>query len=779
MKVSNNRLYWIINFFIFFLIIYFCSTSIYAEEETPLEEINNYEIIEVLDDETNISADSNEEIILNNEDESHGNDSLIESGWKTDENGNLLFLDENGVPIQGWFQTDGFSYYANESGIIQKYQWVDGHFLDENGRMVTNSTYNVNEKLYYFDANGNVKKGWILTNEGWYYANSDGSLYKGWLKLDAWYYFNDNGLMAQNAKLIINGSTYLFDENGRMKTGWVQRSEGWYYVNGSGAMTTGWIKTNAWYYLDGKNEENPGLMACDEKKEIDSKTYFFNNSGAMLTGWVKRPEGWYYTNGSGAMTTGWIKTNAWYYLDGKNEENPGLMACDEKKEIDSKTYFFNNSGAMLTGWVKRPEGWYYTNGSGAMITGWVKTNAWYYLDGKNEENRGLMVCDEKKEIDSKSYFFDESGAMLTGWIQSNDLTYYALSNGSLAKNWNTISNKKYYFDEDNTLFKGETIALNEKEYYFNEDHSLKTGWIISNNEKYYLDDNGLKTSGWKKINGYWYYMDPVTFYMVHDGFHEVDSQKYYFNSNGIMHTNWLKLLTDWYFFGSDGAMKTGTATYGSDAYYLYKLNDENGGSEGVMAYSCVIKNFKTELYLGSSGAVYKTVVNGVPYYSQKDPKWANTYIGSYTMQQSGCVPTTATMIINYYLDTDYLPTEIAQLLYENGYMNPDRNSIGSSGQSWRCISNNYGLNFINNLSYNSLLAQIKSGKMIATAVGAGTFTIPGYTHEILMFGYDNGYVTIYDPYNTSKCGKYLFDDIWNQRSTHPYDKIDGGPFFSI
>ena len=106
MKVSNNRLYWIINFFIFFLIIYFCSTSIYAEEETPLEEINNYEIIEVLDDETNISTDSNEEIILNNEDESHGNDSLIESGWKIDENGNLLFLDENGVPIQGWFQTD-------------------------------------------------------------------------------------------------------------------------------------------------------------------------------------------------------------------------------------------------------------------------------------------------------------------------------------------------------------------------------------------------------------------------------------------------------------------------------------------------------------------------------------------------------------------------------------------------------------------------------------------------------------------------------------------------
>lgn len=65
---------------------------------------------------------------------------------------------------------------------------------------------------------------------------------------------------------------------GSPSTGWVKKSNDWYYYN-YGYKSTGWIKSDGlWYYLS-------------------------PNSGKMQTGWIQDNGAWYYLNNSGEMVT--------------------------------------------------------------------------------------------------------------------------------------------------------------------------------------------------------------------------------------------------------------------------------------------------------------------------------------------------------------------------------------------------------------------------------------------------------------------------------------------
>ena len=181
----------------------------------------------------------------------------------------------------------------------------------------------------------------------------------------------------------------------------------------------------------------------------------------------------------------------------------------------------------------------------------------------------------------------------------------------------------------------------------------------------------------------------------------------------------------------------------------------------------------------ANGNIISTSLNGVPYFNQRDPRWLYTYIGGYSFGSSGCVPTTATMIINFFKGTNYLPTDIGNLLYQLGYFNGS--ALGTSSDCWSFVSSHYGLGYRNNLGYDGIIQALKDGMMVAGAVGYGTWC-PwwGTTHEILMFGIDEqGYTTVYDPYELSRCGRYHVSEVFNQRSTDPFDNLNGGPFFAL
>ncbi len=135
--------------------------------------------------------------------------------------------------------------------------------------------------------------------------------------------------------------------------GWEQNRNGeWvYYQNGRRA--TGWI-------------------------EVEGISYYLEDDGVMVTGWQYMDGAWYYFYTWGGMAEGWAKIDGyWYYLDPET----GEMATGWKYVNGDWYYLYPAWGGMAEGWMKVGGVWYNTDPvSGVMQTGWELVNGkWYYF----------------------------------------------------------------------------------------------------------------------------------------------------------------------------------------------------------------------------------------------------------------------------------------------------------------------------------------------------------------------------------------------------------------
>lgn len=628
-----------------------------------------------------------------------------------------MYTKEDGSFAIGWQEIDQEMYYFNESGILQCDQWIDNHYVGLDGKMAKNQW--INDR--YVDSNGLWQQNCWVNNGKWLYRYGDGTY-------------------AQNKFEVINGSTYYFDADGYMVTGWSTIESNWYYFNASGCMIT-----NAWvgnYYLG-----SDGVMARNT--------------------WIDNV----YVDASGKWVPNrWISNGRWWYRYGD-----GSYPCSKFDVINGSTYYFDDSGYMVTGWKSIESNWYYFNASGCMVT-----NTWvgdYYLDFDGKMAISQWINDRYVGQDgawdkSKELYVMEQDSLGTRFVNQRTLEYEK-------DGWIKIKSGSYYVDSNGYALVG-TQILEDKTYHFDEIGKLITGWYMENEHTYWLDTNGQKISGWKFINSIWYYFDSNTFEMACSGWQQVGSGMYYFLSDGTMKQDWLLLNgSDWYYLGKDGARKTGLVILDSNSFYFYVENDSNGGSVGLMAANRTITLGSKTLYIDGSGYIYRSDISNIPYLSQVDYRWRNTSIGYSTIGSSGCLPSTAAMIINYYKGTNYTPVDIARQLYSAGYMNTPT-YFGSTSDSYKVVQDNYGLSYQNNLSYSQLIGCLKGGKLVATAVGKGDFVYGyGITHVILLAGYNNGYVYVYDPLDPYKNGYYSIDSIWNQQSSDYGDLQNGGPFFAF
>ena len=628
-----------------------------------------------------------------------------------------MYTKEDGSFAIGWLEIDQEMYYFNESGILQCDQWIDNHYVGLDGRMAKNQW--INDR--YVDSNGLWQQNRWVNNGKWLYRYGDGTY-------------------AQNKFEVINGSTYYFDADGYMVTGWSTIESNWYYFNASGCMVT-----NAWvgnYYLG-----SDGVMARNT--------------------WIDNV----YVDANGLrQQNGWIYNGRWWYRYGD-----GSYPCSKFDVINGSTYYFDDAGYMVTGWKSIESNWYYFNASGCMVT-----NTWvgdYYLDFDGKMAISQWINDRYVSQDgawdkSKELYVMEQDSLGTRFVNQRTLEYEK-------DGWIKIKSGSYYVDSNGYALVG-TQILEDKTYHFDEIGKLITGWYMENEHTYWLDTNGQKVSGWKFINSIWYYFDSNTFEMACSGWQQVGSGMYYFLSDGTMKQDWLLLNgSDWYYLGKDGARKTGLVILDSNSFYFYVENDSNGGSVGLMAANRTITLGSKTLYIDGSGYIYRSDISNIPYLSQVDYRWRNTSIGYSTIGSSGCLPSTAAMIINYYKGTNYTPVDIARQLYSAGYMNTPT-YFGSTSDSYKVVQDNYGLSYQNNLSYSQLIGCLKGGKLVAAAVGKGDFVYGyGITHVILLAGYNNGYVYVYDPLDPYKNGYYSIDSIWNQQSSDYGDLQNGGPFFAF
>ena len=332
------------------------------------------------------------------------------------------------------------------------------HYYDSDDEMVTDEWRKDGSKWFYLDEDGNMLTDSWVDDE--YYVGSDGAMLKNaWIKTtpdediadpeddgDAWYYFDSKGKKVTDEDKKINGKTYFFDEDGKMRDGWYEdENQDVYYLGGE---DEGWRAENQWLWLELPDEEDE-ITNCDGDCDLCDE------------------EGWYYFGSNGKM-----------YKDA------------EKKKVNGKYYYFNEHGQMLYEWInnvrKRVDAtpgnaqadgnWKGTASDAAqdmlymnvVEEGW-RADGWYEIDGSE---------DTKTDNDTDWYFFDDGEAK------------HADAN---AKDYATD-------DEDGPVYVAKIkvdSAKGKKYFAFNENGQMQTGlqYIADDGGFYYFDENGYMQDG--------------------------------------------------------------------------------------------------------------------------------------------------------------------------------------------------------------------------------------------------------------------------------------------
>ena len=311
-------------------------------------------------------------------------------GW-TQEDGEWVWLDSDGERVTEEFKLSGSKYYwLNEDGVLGSDELVEykenHYYVDETGAMVTNQWKEVENDEDDDDFEDTI-----------------------------WYYFQSSGKAYNSGKKTINGTTYIFDENGKMLFGWI-KAEGESPVSYS--MASKEDETDEWesavYYA---GEANDGAVVTNAWRQI--RVYDASPSSSTFD--VGDNDYWFYF-GSNGKKLGWDK---------------------EVGEVKAKTIngikygFAGYDGHMVSGWT--PEAAtasdgvkYYSDAEdGRKITkGWFKVVPSEAIDPDNYEganneakwfyakNDGTLEANGIRTVNGKKYLFNQDGELCTGlyWI---------------------------------------------------------------------------------------------------------------------------------------------------------------------------------------------------------------------------------------------------------------------------------------------------------------------------------------------------------------------------
>lgn len=168
-----------------------------------------------------------------------------------------------------------------------------------------------------------------------------------------------------------------------------------------------------------------------------------------------------------------------------------------------------------------------------------------------------------------------------------------------------------------------------------------------------------------------------------------------------------------------------------------------------------------------SGGVAPTMVNGFPYFSQRDPRYANTPYNLSTGKgggsgiafgDRGCGPAAMSMVANG-LGQDVDPLSMAEVATEGGYSVDG----GTKGSFFKSIGEKLGFNAKEKQTSSSQVeSALMQGKPMIfrgrkTTDRPTPFTTDG--HFVVGVGGKNGKVKINDPNGLETSGEYNIDDI--------------------
>ena len=388
-------------------------------------------------------------------------------------------------PSTGFWKEGGYTYYYVD-GVAVKSAWVEvdekQYYFDANGHMVTKQTV-IDNALCTFNADGSLKSkesldtyNGFITISGSTYFYVDGAKAKGWKNIEGdWYYFlTDTGVMVKASKTI-DGVFYKFASNGKLQGGT-------YKTTSKGTR----------YYVAGKYVTG--------KYEIDGSNYYFDKNGYMVK--------------SKTVTSG----NVIYTID----EN-GVIVKEEAKPTRPSTGFWTEGGHT-----------YYYVDDVKVVSAWVEADGkQYYFDAD-----GYMVT-KQTVIDNALCSFNADGSLASkealdtynGFLTLGSKTYF-YENGVAVKGWKNISENWYYFNADGNMNKSNK-TIDGVFYTFHSDGTLKSGaWKTNKNgSRYYYAGTYLK--GLQTVDGIIRYFNKSNGYMVTNATVEVKGVTYIFDENGV------------------------------------------------------------------------------------------------------------------------------------------------------------------------------------------------------------------------------------------------------
>ena len=230
----------------------------------------------------------------------NSNDKFIANNYKASEsgksNGGLIigmptreaelknddhFYINNNMQRDTWVYHKTYYYHVDDSGNIQKNQWIelryvgsdgrmyrgrqtpDGHWVGDNGLVV-----DIHQDLYNSTlVEAAESDSWYRTQSGlWYYFENDRTTTKkGWFKDksdDQWYYLNPETGIMQVGWTNIDGKYYYFNESHNNETNWYEIGNGFFESFGKKVKAYGSMF---------KNEETPDGYWVNENGEYTEK----------------------------------------------------------------------------------------------------------------------------------------------------------------------------------------------------------------------------------------------------------------------------------------------------------------------------------------------------------------------------------------------------------------------------------------------------------------------------------------------------------------------------
>ena len=134
----------------------------------------------------------------------------------------------------------------------------------------------------------------------------------------------------------------------------------------------------------------------------------------------------------------------------------------------------------------------------------------------------------------------------------------------------------------------------------------------------------------------------------------------------------------------------------------------------------------------------------IPELIQWDERWGYAPYGTGIVATSGCGPTCMAMVAaGLNQDASITPAKVAAYGTEHGYVDEENNTY------WRFMDEagaNWNLNSVGGmLSEEQVSAELAQGHPVICSMGPGNFTQIG--HFIVLTGYENGTVTVNDPFS--------------------------------